>query len=158
MDDATAVALAKPIWMTIRNKARIAKTRNTVIPASPRPTEISLASQAAAFVDSSAEPMLIPIPKSSSVPQEIRLCASFQVMMPIPGSIMSVTAMIVVVVVSIGCRIFSVTQNSSRPQEIASSFFSAAVIGPISLTALRTAASPPSTSIISGGKTFMHTK
>src|SRR3546814_9560657 len=57
------------------------------------------------------------------VPHGIFGCASFQVMMPMPGRNISATATMVVVLVSILCSTPSVAQNSSRVSEITSSFF-----------------------------------
>ena len=82
----------------------------------------------------SAAPRLMPTPKSATVPQLICGTASFQVMKPIFGSIMSMIPAMVTVVVSKGCSFFSVTQKKSRTSEMQRSFFSARVIGPISFS------------------------
>ena len=62
------------------------------------------------------------MPNSTTVPHGIRGCASFQVMMPMPGRNISATAVIVVVLVSKLCRTPSVAQKAIKVSEIASSF------------------------------------
>ena len=117
-----------------------------------------LASHMAALVFRRAEPMLIPIPKSTSVPQDTRDWASFQVMIAIPGINISVIAITVEAVVEMGCTLFSVTQQSSSNTEMARSFFSGMRMGPSSAMAFFTVASPPSTSLISAGSSLMQRK
>ena len=158
MAEATAVALAKPRWTMMRKSARMAKTAKTPMEASPRLATSCVASHMAAFVLSRAEPRLMPMPKRTKVPQETRDWASFQVMMLIPGRNMSVMAMTVDAVVETGCRTFSVTQAKRSRTEMASSFFSAAVMGPRSAMDCLTVSSPPATSSISAGSIFMQMK
>ena len=66
---ARPVALAKPIWITMRNRDMIARTMIVVEFSSPKPTTISLAIQVAALVESKAVPSEIPTPNKSTVPQ-----------------------------------------------------------------------------------------
>ena len=117
-----------------------------------------LAIHMAAFVFKSAEPMLMPMPNSTSVPQETFACASFQVMMLMPGMNIRVIAMTVEAVVETGCRIFSVTQKKINRREMIRSFFSFGLMEPISSMAFLTVSSPPFTSLISAGSIFMQTK
>ena len=110
------------------------------------------------MVDRMAEPRLMPTPNMTRVPQPMRFWASFQSMMPMPGSIIRVTAARVVVEVSKLWSTFSVDHRNSRMTERAMSFFSLAVIGPSSLRALATVSWPPGISFISGGTSFSSRK
>ena len=105
-----------------------------------------------------AEPRLMPTPKSSSVPQLMRSWTSFQVMMPMPGIIIKVTATIVVEDVSNGWTIFSVAQKKSSTTEMNSSFFSSVFIGPSAESSCAIFSRPPGISSISGGRSFKRTK
>lgn len=60
---------------------------------------------------------LMPTPKSATVPQLICGTASFHVMKPIFGSIMSMIPAMVTVVVSKGCSFFSVTQKRAGQEK-----------------------------------------
>ena len=148
---ARPVALAKPIWITMRNRDMIARTMIVVEFSSPKPTTISLAIQVAALVESKAVPSEIPTPNKSTVPQFTLCTTSFQLITPILGSSSKVTATIVVVDVSIGCSFFSVVQKISRKMEITSSFISSTLTLPISFSSLATVSLPPLISSISGG-------
>ena len=86
--------------------------------------------QSAALVERMVEPKLMPTPKRTNVPQPIRLWASFQLMMPMPGKSIRVIAANVVEEVSKGWRIFSVDHKKSKITEINISFFSSLRIGP----------------------------
>ena len=98
------------------------------------------------------------MPNSTIVPQGILGCASFQVMMPMPGRNISATAASVVEEVSKLCRTPSVDQKPSSVSEIASSFFSDAFMGPRSASDLRIASRPPGISFTSGGIMRVMTK
>ena len=100
----------------------------------------------------------MPTPKSMSVPQLMRDCTSFHVMMPMPGIIMSVTATMVVEEVSNGWTIFSVAQKKSSTTERMSSFFSSDFMGPSAASSCAISSRPPSISFISGGMSFKRTK
>ena len=91
------------------------------------------------------------MPNSTTVPHGILGCASFQVMMPMPGRNISATAVIVVVLVSNLCRMPSVAQKPSNVSDSASSFISEAFIGPSSASDLRIAFAAAGTSATSGG-------
>ena len=151
MADARPVALAKPMWMTIRKTVIIASTIKVVELSSAKIETIWLASQVAAFVESSALPSEIPTPNSTTVPQLILFTVSFQCITPILGSIKSVIATMVLVEVSMLCKTFSVVQKNSRHSEITKSFNSSALILPISFSRRVTVACPPAISSISGG-------
>ena len=69
------------------------------------------------MVDRMAEPRLMPTPNMTRVPQPMRFWASFQSMMPMPGSIIRVTAARVVVEVSKLWSTFSVDHRNSRMTE-----------------------------------------
>ena len=156
--DESAVALAKPKWMTMRNSARMAMMKKPVASKRWKFVTISFAIQAPAFVERMAEPRLMPTPKSMSVPQPMRCCASFHVMMPMLGSIMSVMATMVVDDVSKGCTFFSVAQKNSRMHERIRSFFSSPFMGPRARSSFAIFSLPPSISFISGGIIFSRTK
>ena len=76
MADARPVALANPMWMTIRKTVIIASTIKVVELSSAKIETIWLASQVAAFVESSALPSEIPTPNSTTVPQLTQPCPS----------------------------------------------------------------------------------
>ena len=149
--EASAVALAKPRWITIRNRLITPRMNSAVAFFRPNSATTISASHTAPLVCSSAVPRLMPMPNRTTVPHGILGCASFQVMMPMPGRNISATAVIVVVLVSNLCSTPSVAQKASSVSEIASSFFSEAFIGPSSASDLRIASRPPGTSFISGG-------
>ena len=117
----------------------------------PNASTTMSASHVAALVCSSAVPRLMPTPNSTTVPHGIFGCASFHVMMPMPGRNISATAVIVVVLVSNLCSTPSVAQNPSKVSESSNSFISAGFIGPSSASDLRIASRPPGTCVTSGG-------
>ena len=85
----------------------------------------------------------MPTPKTSSVPQLMRLTTLFQSITPMLGSIRSAMAHTVVVVVSKGWSFFSVTHIKRSTRETTVSFHSAADMGPSFASSRRTASSPP---------------
>ena len=149
--EASPVALAKPMWITIKNIAIMASTTSVVEFSSAKIVTIWLASHVAALVESSAEPSEMPTPNSTTVPQLILCTVSSQCITPIFGSIKRVIATMVLVEVSILCTTFSVVQKNKRQTEITRSFSSSALILPISFKRRVTVACPPSISSISGG-------
>jgi ArsR family transcriptional regulator, virulence genes transcriptional regulator len=96
MADASAVAPANPRWIKVRNRVSTARTNSAVAFLRPNSTTARSASQDAPLVCSNAVPTLMPIPNSTIVPHGILGCASFQVMMPMPGRNISATAAMVV--------------------------------------------------------------
>ena len=158
MADASAVALAKPRWMTTRNRLITARMNSTVASFRPNWATTILASQVAALVCSKAVPRLMPTPNRMTVPHGIRDCASFQVKMPKPGMNISATAVMVVVLVSNLWRMPSVTQKAIRVSDSASNFHSAALVGPSAASDLRMPSRPPGTCATSGGIMMVMTK
>src|SRR6266702_2211857 len=92
MADASAVALAKPRWIKVRNRLSTARTNSAAASLRPNWTTARSASHEAPLVCSNAVPTLMPIPNSTIVPQGILGCASFQFMIPMPGKNISATA------------------------------------------------------------------
>ena len=158
MAEASAVALAKPRWMTTRNRLITPRMNSTVAFFRPNSATTMSASQVAALVCNKAVPRLMPTPNRTMVPHGIFGCASFQVMMPKPGMNISATAVIVVVLVSNLCNTPSVAQKAIKISDSASSFISDAFIRPSSASDLRMPSRPPGTSATSGGIMRVMTK
>jgi len=149
--EASAVALAKPRWMTIRKAPIAARIASGDRCARPNQATATPASHDAACVCSSAVPRLMPTPNSTIVPHGICGFARFQSITPMPGSSRSAIAITVVVELSNLCSTPSVDQTASSVSETASSRFSPPVIGPIASSDFSTASCPPGTSLLSGG-------
>ena len=173
MAEARAVAEAKPMWMTMRNRARMARMVKGVLAARPKTLTMYLANQTPALVEMMADPRLMPMPNRMMVPQLMRFWASFQFMMPTLGISMMVTARMVLTAVLKGwifCApmappmpnmpqvLPSSTQNSSRQMEMIMSLNSAPFMGPSSSSSFLMMASPPGIWSISGGMSLSSTK
>ncbi len=85
--EVSAVALAKPRWITMRKAPRMAKMPSGPTTPSPVWATTCAPSHCPAWVVSNTVPRLIPTPKTITVPQGTRVWTSFQFITPMRGSI-----------------------------------------------------------------------